>query len=217
MDIKKAIRALLQSKFGGVQLSDARVEQLVKQLDGKVTTEDELSQKMEALNELLPFSDIAKEDDRQRTLAAELEKLKSKKQVTEEKKEEEEKREGGEEIPSWAKALIDGNKAVTEKLAALEGQKIVNDRKSAILAKLKDADEAYANKVFRDFSRMSFQDDASFEEYLGDVEADFTAHAQAQAESKLGKDAPYFGTGAGGKNKEASKEELDAVMDTITI
>ncbi|MCW8314208.1 hypothetical protein K7A41_23485 [Sphingobacterium sp. InxBP1] len=224
MDIKKAIRALLQSDFGGVQLSAARVDELAKRLDGKVENEDQVKEKLSVLNDLLPFSDIAKEDDRQRSLNSELEKLKKGAGKSEEKVE------GGageaagagagsgtEDVPAWAKAIIEGNRAVTEKLAALEGQKVVNDRKSLIQAKLKDADEAYSAKVVRDFGRMSFADDAAFEEYLADVEADYASHVQTTAESKLGNDAPFKGIGKDGKVAEATKEELDSVMNEIGL
>ncbi len=216
MNIKNTIKALLQSKFGGVQLSQARIDAIAGRLEGKVTTEEELLQKMESLNELQPFADMRAEDDRQRSLQAELDKLKKPADPAptdpapaDPKKDE--------DIPAWAQALIDGNKALTEKLAALEGNKVTGDRKSQILAKLKDADEAYSTKVIRDFGRMSFADDAAFEEYLGEVESDYTGHVQTTAESQLGKDAPFKGIGKDGKITEATKEELDAVMNEIGI
>lgn len=223
MDIKKAIRALLQSEFGGVQLSDARVEQLAKRLEGKVTTEDELKEKLSLLNELEPFSEKVKEDDRMRSFQSEIEKLKKGAGKSDDKDKGDEgaggsgaaSGAGSEEIPAWAKAIIDGNKTVTEKLAALEGQKVVNDRRSIIQAKLKDAGEDYSAKVLRDFSRMSFATDEDFTTYLTDVETDFANHTQTQAESKLGKDAPLVSVGQDGKVAQASKEELDAAFSNL--
>lgn len=204
MDIKKSIRALLLSKFGGVQLSDARVEQLAKRLEGKVTTEEELETRLVALDEALPFADIAKEDDRVRGLEAAARKKLADPPApapTDPPKED--------DTPEWAKALIEGNKTLSEKLAALEGNKVINDRKSAILAKLKDADEAYSAKVLRDFGRMTFADDAAFEEYLGEVEQDYTSYVQITAESQLGKDAPFVGmTDAKGQVSDATVEEI---------
>jgi len=206
MNIKESIKALLQTKFGGVQLSDARIEAFAKRFEGKVTSEEDLETRLFALDEALPFADIAKEDDRVRSLEAA-----AKKKPGEEKKPDTDpaKKPDGDEAPEWAKALIEGNKTLTEKLAALEGNKIVNDRKSAILAKLKDADESYSAKVLRDFGRMSFADDAAFEEYLGEVETDFTTHVQTTAESQLGKDAPFVGmTDAKGHVSDTTVEEI---------
>lgn len=214
MNIKELIKALLQSKFGGVQLSDARVEAIAKRLEGKVKDEAELETKLVTLDEALPFADIAKEDDRVRSLEAEAKKKPENKVVEVETKKEEVK---SDDVPTWAKALIDSQKAMSETVQALKGEKLTTDRRTAILAKLKDADPEYANRVVRDFGRMSFQDDAAFEEYLGEVESDFTVHVQTQAESKLGNDAPFKGVGKDGKVKEASKEELDAVMNEIGL
>ncbi|MGJ1420450.1 hypothetical protein ACR79T_12555 [Sphingobacterium spiritivorum] len=214
MNIKNTIKALLQSKFGGVQLSAARIDAIAGRLEGKVTTEEELLQRMEALNEALPFADIAKEDDRVRSLEAA---AKAKGEEKQEEKKSEEKKPAGDEIPAWAQALIEGNKTVTEKLAALEGNKVIGDRKSSILGKLKDADEAYSAKVLRDFGRMSFADDAAFEEYLGEVESDYTGHVQTTAESQLGKDAPFKGIGKDGKITEASQAEVDKLFGDIKI
>ena len=118
-------------------------------------------------------------------------------------------------MPAWAQALLEGNKALTETVKALQGEKVVNDRRSAILAKLKNAGEDYSSKILRDFGRMSFQDDDAFAEYLADVENDYKAFEQAQTESKLGKDVPFTSTDKNGKQIEASKEELDAVMGSI--
>src|SRR5690606_16005632 len=121
-----------------------------KRLDGKVETEDELETRLTALDEALPFVDIAKEDDRIRGLeAAAKKKPAARKPVAEEEDDERD-----EAMPAWAKALIEGTKALQETVTGLKGEKVVTDRKSAILAKLKDADETYSAKVLRDFGRM---------------------------------------------------------------
>ncbi len=212
MDFKKLIRALLQSKFEGAQLSDARVNELIEKVKDKVTTEEELEAKLEAYNEAYAFTEIAKDDDRYRTKNAELEKLK--KPADEPAPVDPAP---AEEMPAWAKALVDGNKALQDTVQALKGEKVVTDRRSAIVGKLKGADEAYSGKVLRDFARMSFADDAAFNEYLGEVESDYTSHTQSVAESKLGNDAPFKSVGQDGKITAATKDELDAVMGEIGL
>lgn len=213
MDFKKLIRALLQSKFGGAQLSDARVNELIEKVKDKVTTEEELEAKLDAFNEGYAFTEIAKDDDRYRTKLAELEKLK--KPADEPAPADPAK--PTEDMPAWAKALVDGTKALQDTVQALKGDKVVNDRRSAILGKLNGADDTYSGKVLRDFSRMSFTDDTAFNEYLGEVESDFTTHTQVQAESKLGNDAPFKSISKDGKVAEATKDELDSVMNEIGL
>lgn len=211
MNIKELIKALLQSKFGGVQLSQVRIDAIASRLEGKVKDEAELEAKLVTLDEAFPFADIAKEDDRVRSLEAEAKK-KTETKVEETKKEEVKKVEETKDT-----AVLEALKALTETVQALKGDKVVSDRRSLIQAKIKDADADYAGRVLRDFGRMNFADDAAFEEYLGDVEKDFTSHIQTTAESKLGNDAPFVGVGKDGKVTEASKEELDSVMSEIGL
>ncbi|WP_411973374.1 hypothetical protein ACLCDV_08000 [Sphingobacterium sp. Lzh-3] len=220
MDIKKAIRALLQTKFGGAQLSAARVDELAKRFEGKVTTEEELEAKMGAINEYLPFTDLAKDDDRARSVQAELEKLKTPApgpQPTPPEPKPVPAPAASEEVPAYIKAITDGMKALTDTVAGLKSEKVVTDRQSLIMGKLANADKDYSAKVLRDFSRMSFATDEDFTTYLTDVETDFANHTQTQAESKLGKDSPFSSVGKDGKVKEATKEELDSVMSEIGL
>ncbi|MGJ1431586.1 hypothetical protein ACR79M_08415 [Sphingobacterium spiritivorum] len=220
MDLKKSIRSLLISNFGGAQLSAARVEALAKRLEGKVTTEEELLERLKALDEAIPFQDIAKEDDRARSVQAELDKLKTPApapQPTPPTPVSEPAPTPAEDIPSWAKAIIEGQKLMSETVAGLKSEKVVTDRQSLILGKLANADKEYSSKVIRDFGRMNFATDEDFTAYLTDVETDFANHTQTQAESKLGKDNPFAGVGKDGKIKEATKEELDSVMNEIGL
>lgn len=205
MNIKELIKALLQSKFGGVQLSAERVEAIAKRLEGKVKDEAELESKLVTLDEALPFADIAKEDDRLRSLEAEAKK-KTDTKLEETKVEEVKKDEENKDT-----AVLDALKALTETVQALKVEKVVGDRKSTILSKLKDADESYSSKVLRDFGRMNFATDEDFEAYLDDVEKDFTTHVQSTAESKLGNDRPFIGIGA----EKLKDDEVSPAMKAI--
>src|SRR5690606_2222811 len=93
------------------------------------------------------------------------------------------------------KVISSALKPLADSVAGLQGQKLVTDRKTAILAKLDGASEDYKAKVVRDFGYMNFADDNAFGEFLGHVESDYAAHVQRQAESSLGKDAPFAGVG----------------------
>lgn len=220
MDIKKAIRALLQTKFGGAQLSAARVDELAKRFEGKVSTEEELEAKMGAINEYLPFTDLAKEDDRARSVQAELEKLKTPvpaPQPTPPEPTPVPAPAASEDVPAWAKAIIDGNKALTETVAGLKSEKVVTDRRSTIISKLEGADKSYSDSVLGNFEFMTFPDDETFNKYLAKVETDFANHTQTQAESKLGKDSPFSSVGKDGKVVEASQAEIDKLFGDIKI
>ncbi|MGJ1211926.1 hypothetical protein [Sphingobacterium multivorum] len=191
---------------------------MAKRFEGKVTTEEELEAKMGAINEYLPFTDLAKDDDRARSVQAELEKLKTPApapQPTPPEPTPVPAPAASEEVPAYIKAITDGMKALTDTVAGLKSEKVVTDRQSLILGKLANADKDYSAKVLRDFGRMSFATDEDFATYLADVETDFANHTQTQAESKLGKDAPLVSVGQDGKVAQASKEELDAAFSNL--
>lgn len=225
MDIKKAIRALLQSEFGGVQLSDARVEQLAKRLEGKVTTEDELKEKLSLLNELEPFSEKVKEDDRLRSFQSEIEKLKKGAGKSEEKDKGDEGAGGSGAASGGAESGKEGGnnellallKEMKNEISSIKSEKVVTDRRSTILSKLEGADKSYSDSVLGNFDFMTFPDDETFNKYLSKVETDFANHTQTQAESKLGKDSPFSSVGKDGKVAEASQAEVDKLFGDIKI
>ncbi|MGJ1196281.1 hypothetical protein ACR777_10500 [Sphingobacterium spiritivorum] len=219
MNIKELIKTLLQSKFGGVQLSAARVEALAKRLEGKVTTEEELLERLISLDEAIPFQDIAKEDDRARSVQAELDKLKTPAPQPTPPTPPTPVPDPAPDADASAKdkAILDALKALTDQVAGLKSEKVVTDRQSIILGKLANADKDYSSKVLRDFGRMNFATDEDFTAYLTDVETDFANHMQTQAESKLGKDNPFAGVGKDGKITEASQAEVDKLFGDIKI
>lgn len=217
MNIKESIKTLLQTKFGGVVLSDARIEQFAKQAEGKVTDEAGLLAKLEAWNEGYPFATIKSDDDRMRSLEAEAKKKPVPTPQPEPTPDPTPAPTQGLSIEDINKVISSALKPLADSVAGLQGQKLVTDRKTAILAKLDGASEDYKAKVVRDFGYMNFADDNAFGEFLGHVESDYAAHVQSQAESSLGKDAPFLGVGSDGRVKEASKAELDAVMDEIGL
>lgn len=79
------------------------------------------------------------------------------------------------EAPSWAKALIADNKALKEQIEAMKGEKVVNDRKSALGGVLKGLPDALKNRYEKDFARLAFKDDNDFNEWLGDTKNDIEA------------------------------------------
>lgn len=68
--LKEQIISQLKSKFPGVNLSKVRIDAIADKLAAKITEESEIDGKLDELNELFPFAEIAKQDDRLRTLEA---------------------------------------------------------------------------------------------------------------------------------------------------
>jgi hypothetical protein len=92
----------------------------------------------------------------------------------------------GDDTPAWAKALIEQNKAMADRLAAIESGKIADSRKAQLEAKLKDANPKFRERVLKDFSRMTFKDEEEFGAYLTETEADAAEFLQQEANKGLG-------------------------------
>jgi len=213
MSLKTQVKALLKSKFPGVQLSNERVESLVKWVDGKTTKEEEIEGLLDQYNEINPLAEIAKNDDRIRSLEA---LAKSKNPAEPDPKPVEPNSTPANEDPDkdkndHLKLLLDQFKALQDDIKAIKGEKVVNSRKDAVLAKIKDSDEKYQSKILRDFGRMNFENDEAFDAYLADVESDFEDYKLIG----FGKDKPNGGFG--GPSGNASEAELDAVFNNVKI
>ena len=116
-----------------------------------------------------------------------------------------------------AKAVKEATQPLADKLSGLELEKASTARLNALNEKLKECnDETFKAKVLKDFPRMKFDNDEDFTAYLTDTEKDVTAANQNIANQGLGffEKPSVINTQTG---KEATKEELDAVMAKIPI
>jgi hypothetical protein len=69
--MKEKIVAQLKAKLatlGVKNLSNARINAIADKLSPKITDENDIDAKLDELNEIYPFADVAKDDDRLRTL-----------------------------------------------------------------------------------------------------------------------------------------------------
>lgn len=212
MPHKQKIIERLRAKFQGVNLSTARVEAIASKLDAKITEEDQIDGKLDELNEIFPFADMAKEDDRLRTLEA---KAKEKEEESKKNSEEDNKIKTSEDkkTDDPVLALLQEMKG---EIAALKSDKVVTSRKSVAVEKFKDAPEAFKNDLLEDLNMISFTDDNHFNTYIERKEKAFADFKQAQSEAGLGNDKPSRGAG-GTSSKEATKAELDKVMENLPI
>lgn len=68
--MREQILARLKALYPGVNLSKARMDALADKLAPKITKEEDIDGQLTMLNDVMPFADIAKQDDRLRTLEA---------------------------------------------------------------------------------------------------------------------------------------------------
>ncbi|MDD3914984.1 MAG: hypothetical protein PHF76_10095 [Bacteroidales bacterium] len=122
----------------------------------------------------------------------------------------------GDTTPAWAKAIIDSNKSLSEKIAALEGEKTTTSRKQqldTIIAQLPEA-------LRKPYSRMPVKD-LSNEEF--DLLMKDTSEEVDSLVTEIGAKGAVFGKPKTGNNitrqseKQATKEETDAVVTMFNL
>ncbi len=228
--MKKEILEALKAKFAGV--SEAILNRIAEKLAKTVTKQEDVATAIDGVTfqQVLESYGDSRATEAQQTAVTNYEKkhgLKDGKKVEEQKptekpKPNEETKPGEEEMPTWAKALIDSNKTLSDKLSAMEGEKIATSRKSSLEAILKDAPEKIRQRYEKDFVRMTFKDDEDFNSWIGEITPDVEAITN-EYQAKGGVVTRPKAGAAGGKGEEknpyleARIKEREAATTTPAI
>ena len=122
-------------------------------------------------------------------------------------------------VPAWAKALIDSNKALSDKLATLEADKATTSRRKTLEDLLgkdeyKDIPAKTKDRILKDFGRMSFAQEEDFTAYLAETTQDIAAISQELADKGLGQSAaPTFGSR---QTKDGVSAEVQSYVADVT-
>lgn len=119
------------------------------------------------------------------------------------------------DMPEWAKGLLTSVGALTQGLQAIQAEKVGNTRREQFIASMKGTSEDYQTKELKKFDRMVFEKDEDFTAFIEDTKDDHATAIQDDANKGLGFDKPAGGAGGKFTTKEASKEEVDSVLDKI--
>jgi hypothetical protein len=212
---KTQIKAKYKAKFPTVNLTNTRLDSIVDKLDVKIESEDEIETKLDELNEIFPFADIAKQDDKVRDLENKTKSTKTPEQIAAEKAAEEAGKapEGETATEKLLREILEGQKAQAAEIAAIKGEKTVTSRKQQLADKLKDAPEQFRNDVLTDIEEINFKDDDHFNSYVERKVAAAAGIIQANSDNGLGKDKPASGFGKPAGDKEMSPEMKERIAD----
>lgn len=195
MSLKAKIKARLKAKFSGVNLSTKRIDAIADKLKLEEDAEDDaIDERLDELNEIFSFAEMAKNDDRLRTLEAKQKPPKKEDDNDEPDSPADPKKPTDPEMPAWAKALVDSNKALAEKLERLESGKTADTRKQTLEGKLKDVDPKFKSTALKAFGRMKFESDEDFETYLSEIEEDAKEFALQTQTDDIGLSRPLLGS-----------------------
>lgn len=214
---KDKILAALRVKYKDLGLGDAVLTAMAENLAAQVKEESEIDNIVNGVGSIL--KGFQSDSDKRVTDAV----LKAKQSKQEpggnpDPNKVEPEKTPATEIPEWAKELVTSNKALQGEISALKTEKSANGRKQSLTEKLAAFNPKFTSKILKDFDRMQFADDQEFESYLNDTIVDLTAVDKDLVEQTLGATPrPTFQKGKNGDTKEASTEELDAVMRNLNI
>lgn len=119
------------------------------------------------------------------------------------------------EIPAWAKALIDSNKELKDELSAMKQGKITDSRK----AKFNKAIEGLTELQRKAYSRISLENlsDEDFDSLMEEVSSEVEEFAKENSGKGAALTPPIGGKHTGGDVKEASDKEVEDVLSHMNI
>lgn len=209
--MKQKLLDALKAKFPGV--SDAILDRVATKLAKTVTEESQVATAVEGVTfqQVLDSYGDSRATEAQQTAVRNYEtkhNLKDGKPV-EAPKPPEGGGGGGEEIPAWAKTLIDSNKTLTERLNKMDGDRLTTTRKQRLATII----ERLPETLRKGYERMSVSDltDEQFETLVTDVTGEVDAIAtEAKARGAVfGKpSAPIGGGGNGAELTDAQKKAI---------
>ena len=122
------------------------------------------------------------------------------------------KNKGQNDEPAWAKALREQINAQSQELAALRAEKTSTSRRERLSNLVKDTG-SYGERVLKSFSRMQFENEDAFDEYLTEVQEDLKSYNQERANdglSRLG-NLPARTDEDKKKKEELSEEQIEGL------
>lgn len=204
--MKKALKDKLIAKYPGVlkKLTPKGLDLLVDKLSTKVTTEDEIEDFVNGLENIIePFVD-AMQSETDRRIKEEVDKKKDPEKKDEPTKEENQNKDS--EMPAWAKGL---QETVTTLQAQLVSEKNKNAKQTFVeLAKAKGIPE----KIALMYTPAEGSDN---ETALSELETIWAESKQADINSAIGDGRTKIGVQDKGSAKEATEAEVDSVVDSI--
>lgn len=222
--MKEKILALLIAKFAGVRKDG--LAQLALSLSLQVETDEDATALIEKLddkkvNDFIKDwrSDIDKEvSESNKKYESNLKKkfnfVEKEKQVNEPPADP-----PGEQAPEWAKALIEQNKAMQDRVNLIEIGKVKESRLAQIKSKLDGLPESFKTQKLKDFGRMQFENDEDYNQYLTEFDTDIKAFNQELIDKGLsGHSKPLFGKETDGVSSAVNdylkeKKEGDSNLD----
>ena len=120
---------------------------------------------------------------------------------------------GGEDVPAWAKELIESNKKAYEEIARLKAERTTETRQ----AQLSKLTEKLPEPIRKAYSRISIENmtDEDFTALLNDVNGETEQISQTLNTRNGGSGRPFVATGAAGEKLTKAQEDAITHRDGV--
>lgn len=99
------------------------------------------------------------------------------------KSKEKSEKKNDDEIPAWAKQLMDGQTRLNDRLDKMEKGKTADARKARFNEVIKNAPDKFRERAEKRYNRITFKDDDDFDDYLDDLEEEVAEASKSQDKS----------------------------------
>lgn len=216
---KDKILAELKTKFEGV---DSKIlDRIAEKLSKTVKNEDEVTTAVEGVtfqNVLESYGD-SRANDATKTSILNYEKkygLKNGEKVSDPAPKDDKPDDLGDDAPAWAKAILESNKTLTARIAAMEGEKITTTRKGKLDQVLEGLTDLQKKPYYR--MRLDEGTDEEFDGVLDSIKEEI-AEVVAGNRAKGGVfQIPKNKSGverSGGESEEATDAEVDEILASL--
>ena len=222
--MKKEILEALKAKFIGV--ADAILERIAANLAKTATTEEQVKEAVEGVTfqQVLQSYGDSRATDATKTAVLNYEKahgLKDGKPVQKtgtgagQGDEGEDKEDP--DMPAWAKKLIDTNKALTDRINKIDGERVNTARRQQLAA----ITDKLPESLRKSYGRVSVENltDEEFNALTGEIAAEVEGIVKEMGAkgAVFGRPAKSGGNRGSGSEKEATDAEVQAVVDRLSI
>lgn len=115
-----------------------------------------------------------------------------------------------EKVPAWAQQMMADNKALREELQSYKTERTQNSRLERFREAIKGAPDKVKARYEKDFTRLTFKDDADFDGYLEEIAPDITAMAAQVSRNGASVGAPFGSQGSNTAASELVKARFEA-------
>ena len=217
--MKQKILDALKTRYAGV--SDTILDRVADKLAKTVTDEDAIATAVDgAFNDILEAYGDRRATDATKTAVANYERkhgLKDGQKVSGGEPTIEPNQTKQDDMPAWAQALVDSNKKLAERLAAIDGERTATTRRGKLDELLKDLPEQL-RKPYQRIDLTSMTDEA-FDTLMGELpnEIGELQKTTASNQAVFGRPRNASQTSTPKNTNEASEAEVDAVVKNLHV